>query len=1062
MIVIARRFGSYGGRLESLLLLICGLGRELGSRVAEKETVLYMQINNSEELFDPMAGEVPGSSGQWIQQQKTSVMPNVGNNVNNNVSVRTGEEFSLEFLQDRLAARRVPAGADSGQKREKRVAFNYNQNIQLGYEDLTDILGLRRMDSECASDMSEYASAKGSINAKEIENGAYVDKSSKYYNEDGDSGHGLRKAFGELNYDRTGFGPITTPIYKSESPLSNNYPGSGASDGSQSGKMKFLCSYGGKILPRPSDGKLRYVGGETHIVSIRKNITREELMRKTSGVCNQPHTIKYQLPGEDLDALISVSSDEDLQNMIEEYYGLERHEGFQRLRIFLVPLSESEKTSSFDGNTIQQSSPDYQYVVAVNGILDPSPRKNTSGLSLASEANQLGTNLDHNPSFHRNSPTAPVPLEIKGGFNALNPAQFFNQSQNMHRSPNHSPPLSPVALQQEDSKSVHKQLHGDNSCQGSNESSSSYFTTQLPPENSSTNTAGYKHPLQGLVTLMNHPHPYEQVDVGQPEHPHNRNSSKEMTSAVDQNDSDFDGFSYERPMHKERTFHSEKHVSRPEDPLGIFSGSSDSIDSHRGMSHAFSDSKLHENGGSSAYCSQEGMSPLSPLNFPKAQLSPLLSLSASQEKPLQPLENIDHLVYPQLQYKFVDVDSNGSQSRLDLLTSSTWPDISGRSEPIYKGTGGIDDKYSTSRTDFSKSAFMTLNHLEENSSTLETMQRLDENNPFHCQGGKLIEERSPATGLEYIKTLPNVKSNLTSSFGVDTYTQELLVSGHVLPASSPINFNPFVNNMIENPKYCQVEKTPPDLLVMRQSTANDQDCDLTVTLIGEHGKDISGIGNSEVAGLYPSARQQSCDENSLSDLISGSIYDPASHEPPLLQPVGSQKDMGVHEPMLLSSLDLYPSAVHDDSDLSSNLNKNDHTMIGNPTKDAFVREFSLLDDDFVNYPDQKVENLGLGGSVSERSNAKDSTLDKEKLLISHEKNQLELVLGEDVNETIRSHVQSLSVTVPCILDDTCGDTIDFVSPAATDMEGSIIPEFESEVKFLELDWSLWFCKLHFY
>ena len=58
-------------------------------------------------------------------------------------------------------------------------------------------------------------------------------------------------------------------------------------------------------------------------------------------------------------------------------------------------------------------------------------------------------------------------------------------------------------------------------------------------------------------------------------------------------------------------------------------------------------------------------------------------------------------------------------------------------------------------------------------------------------------------------------------------------------------------------------------------------------MIGEQEKDISGFGNSEVAGLYPIARQQSHDENSLSDLMSGSIYGLASHAPPLLQPVGS-------------------------------------------------------------------------------------------------------------------------------------------------------------------------------
>lgn len=32
--------------------------------------------------------------------------------------------------------------------------------------------------------------------------------------------------------------------------------------------IKFLYSYGGKILPRYPDSKLRYVGGETRVLSV--------------------------------------------------------------------------------------------------------------------------------------------------------------------------------------------------------------------------------------------------------------------------------------------------------------------------------------------------------------------------------------------------------------------------------------------------------------------------------------------------------------------------------------------------------------------------------------------------------------------------------------------------------------------------------------------------------------------------------------------------------------------------------------------------------------------------
>jgi hypothetical protein len=37
-----------------------------------------------------------------------------------------------------------------------------------------------------------------------------------------------------------------------------------------SGVIKFLCSYGGKILPRRHDSKLRYVGGHTRVLTIHR------------------------------------------------------------------------------------------------------------------------------------------------------------------------------------------------------------------------------------------------------------------------------------------------------------------------------------------------------------------------------------------------------------------------------------------------------------------------------------------------------------------------------------------------------------------------------------------------------------------------------------------------------------------------------------------------------------------------------------------------------------------------------------------------------------------------
>lgn len=36
-------------------------------------------------------------------------------------------------------------------------------------------------------------------------------------------------------------------------------------------RVKFLCSHGGRILPRPTDGQLKYVGGETRAIAIPRD-----------------------------------------------------------------------------------------------------------------------------------------------------------------------------------------------------------------------------------------------------------------------------------------------------------------------------------------------------------------------------------------------------------------------------------------------------------------------------------------------------------------------------------------------------------------------------------------------------------------------------------------------------------------------------------------------------------------------------------------------------------------------------------------------------------------------
>ncbi|KAL4591043.1 hypothetical protein LXL04_003991 [Taraxacum kok-saghyz] len=277
-----------------------------------------------------------------------------------NVSVQTGEEFSPEFLRAHQPKLDVQTSEESfrefqqdcsnspivnisDNRQHRRVGFQCNQNQQFVYEEASSS-GILKRDSEYGTDIS-----KG-FPLMEVETNPYTDVN-RYQNKD----HTIYNT--QICYTHNAV-PQAYPLYSHVS---------GVPDFSFPGKLKFLCSFGGKILPRPSDGKLRYVGGETRIISILKSLNYQELLEKTCSIWNQPHMIKYQLPDEDLDALISVCSDEDFRHMIEEYHELEKDS--KRLRMFLVSLNEPGSPCSYDSRSVDQSdNGSYEYVVAVNGM----------------------------------------------------------------------------------------------------------------------------------------------------------------------------------------------------------------------------------------------------------------------------------------------------------------------------------------------------------------------------------------------------------------------------------------------------------------------------------------------------------------------------------------------------------------------------------------------------------------------------------------------------------------------------------------------------------------------
>lgn len=422
------------------------------------------------------------------------------------ISVQTGEKFFMEVLKDQLTPIGNPVRIELDHDYIKKMGFNVKQNPRPGCEDDTSNLGLRRVESDFSCDVSNLSNDSSQCSSSDLFHG-----------------------FQTCTYMR------------------------GTSENPQSGKVKFLCSFGGKIMPRPGDGKLRYVGGETRIISIRKDLSWREFMRKTINICGAPHIIKYQLPGEDLDALISVSSEEDLRNMIDEYYGVDKTDGTQRLRIFLIPLNEAD-SCSLDTIGLQGSS-EYQYFVAVNNIQDPSPKESSSGNSLSS---QVGCQLDRLPSFLKDSPFLQVDTldgagiqKATGIYKNCSNSQPSVSFQIASSSPIYSPPLSPKLVQQREMRHSQKQSFED------------HFISDQLSENHYDLDRGY---LMNMDVPTFHPNINGCESAGHP--------------------------FCEKSFLQEKLFHFEKFIKQQEDLVSWITDSNESASSMQGMPHAFLDPML--------------------------------------------------------------------------------------------------------------------------------------------------------------------------------------------------------------------------------------------------------------------------------------------------------------------------------------------------------------------------------------------------------------------------------------------------------------------------------------
>ncbi|GMH30924.1 hypothetical protein Nepgr_032767 [Nepenthes gracilis] len=865
------------------------------------------------------------------------------NNVNDYVCAQTGEEFSAEFLHERLNPRINPTGLPMDQNHEIRSDFLNDHNRQLRYEDLARMLGLSRINSECGSDVSEVVSAKGFPG--EIDDWVRTDGMRRCTIDSGDTWCGHREAIGEVNFGQATLGSRIPPVAAPNSPHSCLLYEPGTSDCSHNGKVRMLCSFGGKILPRPSDGKLRYVGGETRLISIQKNFSLADLLNKTTCICNQPHTIKYQLPDEDLDSLISVSSDEDLQNMMEEYHGL----GGQRLRIFLIPGNENENQYSPETGAIQQGKPDYEYVVAINSTLDPSPKKNSTEQLVAAEVNKYGDNFDHNPVFPEDSPSSLHWLELKDGTRVSHLTQVSKVVPSSNISPNQSPSFSPNLCLQGNSKGGIRPWNEDKSCQESTEINTSIITAQQP--------FGHSFGKANLQACRSHFHACQ--------------SSREFVPppVINSNHNKIDGCFITTPMSEGRAIHFKKCMSEVDD-RGIMLGSVDSTSSHHGMIHAFSDSHLQQYGEGSAYCSQDGMNPFSPLNF----VRPLVAVSAPSQANLEKAQDNIDVSQPEVQNKLLVIESTVPHRKVELL-GPVCSESLGCNQLSECSSKTVDEKFHTAEEDKHKSHHAMQNTFDSNPFSLAMMNRVVSPSS-HLYQGVLDQNRLPPTAMEY-------KLQNANFYQFNTDEQEPQVFQGLASEPTASDSEPSAYCFMKGQDEHQMEES--NNLFTSLKRAGCQQWDLNTTKIVQDRNNLPQCIYSETSLRPPSTTLLPYRENLDTDPPSGLSSDlnfPVSAKWPS---VACQRDGTLQESFLINSTNIYTSTVCNDANSVSDLQQ------------CGISHLSQYSNNDVANGRQNV--MKLEDECTNEKSAEDSVLTQSQTLDSAGQNQHEsLFVLEEVKE----------------------------------------------------------------
>ncbi|KAM0854681.1 hypothetical protein ACQ4PT_050276 [Festuca glaucescens] len=108
-----------------------------------------------------------------------------------------------------------------------------------------------------------------------------------------------------------------------------------AAEASGAERLRLMCSHGGRFLPCGPDGAIRYVGGETRVIVVSREVSFQELAAKLEDLAGAKtvSAARYRLADDD-GVLVSVTCDEELAHMRDEYDRLKATRPSASFRVF--------------------------------------------------------------------------------------------------------------------------------------------------------------------------------------------------------------------------------------------------------------------------------------------------------------------------------------------------------------------------------------------------------------------------------------------------------------------------------------------------------------------------------------------------------------------------------------------------------------------------------------------------------------------------------------------------------------------------------------------------------